>query len=190
MEEEYFVGVDASFSRTGVALLKKSDDPSKVAVVVKSVSITAPTYEENKYQLEYTMEGADWLARKILKQIKSWSKDYNIVMGVIEYPVLATRSGAYLGLIQQAMYMLYPWLNIPFFGVPSNAIKSVSKYKSKAELVDWCQRHFQFDCETHRRGRWVINHDESSAIVLAYIGIQIRSNSYTKSKKIFYRVIG
>lgn len=188
--EEYVVGVDPSFKRTGVALLKKSDDPSKVAVVVKSVSITAPTYEENKYQLEYTMEGADWLARKILKQIKSWSKDYNIVMGVIEYPVLATRSGAYLGLIQQAMYMLYPWLNIPFFGVPSNAIKSVSKYKSKAELVDWCQRHFQFDCETHRRGRWVINHDESSAIVLAYIGIQIRSNSYTKSKKIFYRVIG
>lgn len=184
------MGVDPSFKRTGVALLKKSDDPSKVAVVVKSVSITAPTYEENKYQLEYTMEGADWLARKILKQIKSWSKDYNIVMGVIEYPVLATRSGAYLGLIQQAMYMLYPWLNIPFFGVPSNAIKSVSKYKSKAELVDWCQRHFQFDCETHRRGRWVINHDESSAIVLAYIGIQIRSNSYTKSKKIFYRVIG
>lgn len=184
------MGVDPSFKRTGVALLKKSDDPSKVAVVVKSVSITAPTYEENKYQLEYTMEGADWLARKILKQIKSWSKDYNIVMGVIEYPVLATRSGAYLGLIQQAMYMLYPWLNIPFFGVPSNAIKSVSRYKSKAELVDWCQRHFQFDCETHRRGRWVINHDESSAIVLAYIGIQIRSNSYTKSKKIFYRVIG
>lgn len=188
MEEEYFVGVDASFSRTGVALLKKSEDPTKDAVVVKSVSITAPIYEENKYQLEYTMEGADWLARKILKQIKSWSKDYNIVMGVIEYPVLATRSGAYLGLIQQAMYMLYPWLNIPFFGVPSNAIKSVSRYKSKAELVDWCQRHFQFDCETHRRGRWAINHDECSGVVLAHIGLQIRTGEYKKSKKVFYKI--
>lgn len=186
--EEYICGVDPSYKRSGIALIKKSEDPTKDAVVVKSVSITAPTYEENKYQLEYTMEGADWLARKILKQIKSWSKEYNIVLGVIEYPVLATRSGAYLGLIQQAMYMLYPWLNIPFFGVPSNAIKSISKYKSKAELVDWCQRHFQFDFETHRRGRWIINHDESSAVVLALIGLQIRTGVYKKSKKAFYKL--
>lgn len=186
--EEYFVGVDPSFSRTGLALLKGSDNPFMLATVIHTDSISAPEYDKNKYQLEYTMEGADYLARQILKKIKLWSSNYNIVSGVVEYPVLATRSGAYLALIQQALYMLYPWLNIPFFGVPSNAIKSITKYKTKSELVEWCQHRFQFECGTYRRGRWSVNHDECSGVVLAYIGYLLRIGTYKNSKKEFYKL--
>lgn len=183
MDNQYVVGIDPSFTRTGLALAYYKDG----AVTIKEVcSISAPTYHDNKYQLEYTMQGSDFLAREILKQIARWNKKYPVSLCVIEYPVLATRSGSYLGLIQQALYMLYPWLGVSVQGVPSTAIKSMTKYKTKTQLVKWCQENLKFDCETIRKGRWCINHDECSGAVLAMIGLLIRTESYNKSHKIFY----
>lgn len=183
MEDKFVVGIDPSFTRTGLALAYCKDG----AVTVKEVcSISAPTYNDNKYQLEYTMKGSEYLAREILKQIKRWSTQFPIDLCVIEYPVLATRSGSYLGLIQQALYMLYPWLEIPIQGVPSTAIKSMTGYKTKTQLVKWCQSNLRFECETIRKGRWCINHDECSGAVLALIAHLIRTESYKKSHKIFY----
>lgn len=179
------MGIDPSFTRTGLALLKLDPVTSEV-LVVDTCSISAPTFSGDKYQLEFTMQGADWIARQSLKKIKAWHKMYPVTLGVVEYPVLATRSGSYLGLIQQALYMLYPWLDVNFIGVPSNAIKSISKYKSKSDLVEWSKSKFNFACETHRRGKWCINHDECSAIALAYIGTLIRMGKYKNSSKQFY----
>ena len=126
MGNQYVVGIDPSFTRTGLALAYYKDG----AVTIKEVcSISAPTYHDNKYQLEYTMQGSDFIAREIIKQIARWNKKYPVSLCIVEYPVLATRSGSYLGLIQQALYMLYPWLGVPMQGVPSTAIKSMTKYK-------------------------------------------------------------
>ena len=183
MDNHFVVGIDPSFTRTGLALASYKDG----AVSIKEVcSVVAPTYNDNKYQLEFTMQGSDWLAREILKQIARWNKVYPVDLCIIEYPVLATRSGSYLGLIQQALYMLYPWLDIPVQGVPSTAIKSMTKYKIKSQLVAWCRENLKFECETIRKGRWCINHDECSGAVLAAIGLLIRTESYKKSHKIFY----
>lgn len=181
---EYFVGIDPSYTRTGLALIKPCAGYGGEVVAVTSIS--APVYGTDKYALESTMRGAQQVSIAISRQIHEWSKTYNITNVVIEYPVLATRSGAYLGLIQQALYAYYPWLNLTVFGVPSTAIKSLSRYESKSQLVEFCKTHFSFSCETIRKGRWCVNHDECSAAVLAHIGILIRNSEYKKSSKLFY----
>lgn len=186
MSTLYYIGIDPSYTRTGLALCKERE--GSLGEVVSTASLSAPVYSTDKYELESTMRGAQQLAISMAKQLRVWSNSYPISCCVIEYPVLATRSGAYLGLIQQALFSYYPWINLNIYGVPSTAIKSISRYESKSQLVDFCRRSFHFSCETIRRGRWCVNHDECSAVVLAYIGSLLRNKQYKKSSKVFHLV--
>lgn len=181
----YFIGVDPSFTRTGLALIEESSLDGQ-ANVIEVASISAEATDVNKYQLECTLPASRNLANTIINKITEWCSNYSVEAIVIEYPVLASRSGAYLGLIQQALFDCYDRLIVPVISVPSTAIKSLSKYKTKSQLVHWCQSTYRYSCETVRRGRWCINHDECSAIVLAHIAYLIRTGKYGKSFKKFY----
>lgn len=181
----YFIGIDPSFTRTGLALIKEDLSDSS-AVVVEVSSISAEDTEVNKYQLECTLPASRHLANDIVSRVSAWCSVYPVEAVVVEYPVLASRSGAYLGLIQQALFDCYDRLVVPVLSVPSTAIKSLSKYKTKSQLVNWCKEKYKYECETIRRGRWCVNHDECSAIVLAHIAYLIRTGKYARSFKKFH----
>ena len=143
------VGIDPSFTRTGLACVSYE----KEVKVIEYLSTSST--ESNIYDLSKALYHADALSKKIDNFIKSHSPD----LIVIEYPVLATRSGAYLGLIQQALYqVIKPYKN---FMVPALAITSISKCKTKTALVNYTKELFDIS---------KINHDEASALVLCQLG--------------------
>lgn len=158
------IAIDPSYTRTGIFYTK--DDTFKVS----SVSIT------NKmiYDISEALKCADLLARDIVNLVSL--NDLKTV--VIEYPVLATRSGAYLGLIQQALFTrlkLIGFLGIELM-LPAQAVNSVTRAKNKTQIVEWAKKSFNYNEK--------INHDEATAMVLYRIGKMVLNSTYKNSYKI------
>ena len=151
--------IDPSFSSTGLALVEFREDGKSRVLKHERVSASSKTV----YKFGNVFKLADELAEQI---INFASPD----LWIIEVPVLETKSGCYLGMIQQALY--HRW-NAPVYLVPAQAINSYSKNKqrSKTYLVNFVKSHY-----TKLKGR--INHDEASAIILANILYAYLQGSY------------
>lgn len=142
------LGLDISYSRTGMAVVDTA-----------TISILAYTDCSASKKAVYDLSTSLKLAEDLSVKIKEFI-DSNVIDCIcVEYPVLATRSGAYLGLIQQALYPKWP--NCPVYMVPSQAINSFTKnkVKSKTFLVEWVKERFKIR----------LNHDIASAVILAML---------------------
>jgi len=161
------LGIDPSYTRTGVSVL--NPDTSFI-LLCKSLSVT----KKSVYQLPQTMTYANILADQLWFDI-SITKPSVIS---IEYPVLATRSGAYLGLIQQALFDILKFYKVSarVFLFPSQAITSVTRCRTKSDLVTWCKSKFIFHEDILK-----FNHDEASAMVLAHLADLVIGGAYKNS---------
>lgn len=180
----FYIGIDPSFTRTGIAVVERTDHGYRLHA---ADSISAPKYDSDIYQIDVTLKASQWLAVAIMERVSEWSKQYDITACCIEFPVLRTESGAYLALIQQALFERYPSLACPVYGVSANAIGSYTKTTNKARLVAWGIQNFEFDYPSLGRRCGMINHDEYSGAVLAIIASLIDYKEYTHNWKVFYK---
>lgn len=162
--------IDPSYTRTGVAIVEVTEPGIKV-LAYTSIKVT----DKSVYDLSMTLKMAEQLATQIIE----FGSDYKIDNYAIEYPVLATHSGAYLGLIQQALYS--KWGKAPVYMLPAQAINSYTKAKSKTDIVNYVKANFQ---ELSSK----INHDEASAIVLACILNSHLKGLYKNTVKVLKKV--
>lgn len=180
----FYLGIDPSFTRTGIAVVERE---AGTYTLHAAMSISAPKFESDIYQIDVTLKASHWLAAAIMQQVEEWCRELDITACCIEFPVLATESGAYLALIQQALYELYPRLPVPVYGVSANAIGSYTKTGNKARLVAWGLQNFKFNVPRLGRRGGFINHDEYSGAVLAIIASLIDHKEYTHVCKTFYK---
>lgn len=159
------IGIDPSYTRTGVCVLNTE--------VMRAKFYTISVSDAMVYNIAYTLVSARVLAVELYVLINN--NNPSIVS--IEYPVLATRSGAYLGLIQQAFYDLL--CNFKYKGrvimLPSQATNSVTKAKTKTDIVKWTTEVLSV--------KKTINHDEATAGVLACTAFKIFKGEYKNSHK-------
>lgn len=157
------LGIDPSYTRTGVCINKDG------ALSFKTISVATKSV--------YAIEEAMTMARKLSRLIYYLIEEHSPDIVAIEYPILATRSGAYLGLIQQAIYDRirnngYKGTYILF---PSQAINSVTKNKSKTKshIITWIQDYMNEKTK--------INHDEASAGVVTKLVEMVKTKEYKNS---------
>ena len=182
----FYIGIDPSFTRTGLAVVERDVG---VFTLHEAVSISAPKLEDDIYQIDITLRSSRWLAVAIMEQLDKWLKEYDITAICIEFPVLRTESGAYLALIQQALYERYDALTVPVYGVSANAIGSLTKTHNKARLIAWGLQNFKFNTARLGRTGGRINHDEYSGAVLAIIASKIDHREYEYVWKEFHKPI-
>jgi len=108
------------------------------------------------------------------------SLDYKVI---VEYPVLASRPGAYLAILNGylASTLQENGRVSSIVWVPPMAVNSFSKNKedSKTYLVNYAMDEF---CLSKR-----ISHDEATALILAKMLIAIRTNKYKNSYFVYNR---
>lgn len=162
-----YIGLDPSFSRTGYCELYEDK-------LYKVDSITAAGDVD---RIHIAMQNAYDIAAVVRKKILTLREkmpEESIVIGV-EYPILATRSGSYLGLITAKLDGAFRSLkNLTVYYIPSVACKSVTKAKTKTELVKWVK-------ESEIVNKFKGNHDEATAVVLAEISRRIHCKEYKNS---------
>lgn len=204
----YVGGIDPSYTNTGLALLRvTSGQVNPTIEVVERFSFKAfnPQRSRNNrkndvYELENTVFAASHVASVVKGTFTTWAEKWEIDLNstipslslFVEYPALATPSGAYLGFIQQALYDAFSsWgVNVPLYAFPPVAINSHTHTKTKTELVEWVKSNVAFTCPIKRKGsEGALNHDEASAVVLALLGQQVLSFSYGKSYKCYVESI-
>lgn len=157
------LGIDPSFTRTGIAVLNKE------SITTSTVSVT----DKSVYEIDKTL----MMSRKLSRLIFDKVIEHNPKIIIIEYPILATRSGSYLGLIQQAVYDRLK--NLKYQGtlilVPAQAINSITKNKTKTKthIINWVKDNTTLTTK--------INHDEASAVVLTKLAQLIEQKEYKNS---------
>ena len=91
------VAIDPSFTRTGVILYRNKENYSLFSI----------THNENVYSVITALEDATKIAMDIKKIVKeNLQKDEDLEF-VVEYPILATRSGSYLVIILAKLDSLF-----------------------------------------------------------------------------------
>ena len=186
------IGIDPSFTRTGVSVCEFTESSFSV---LDKYSISIPDdlkkaahgksvrSKSDVYDLENTVRSSRWLANIIGKYIDYCKSRFGCVDALaVEYPALATRSGAYLGFIQQAIYdeVISRFEGeLSVVALTPTATKSLTKYTTKSELVIWCKSNFDL---SHLKS---VNHDEATAMVLSYLFKEVYYKRYKKTYKVY-----
>lgn len=165
------VGIDPSFSRTGLSIWRSTDDYEVYSI----------TFNGNEENLMKAMDNAFKISKEIRKYILEIDDDEIVV--AVEYPIMATRSGSYLSMITCKLDSLFRAMKLEkVIYLPSVAIKAFTKAQTKTDLVKWLK---QSDIVDKFNG----NHDEASAIVLGEIARLAVEGKYKKSAfKIDYSI--
>lgn len=202
------LGVDPSFSRTGMCLL---DTDSNSVVGVSSLSVPKVHKEGTIFQFSNSFPAAKWHATEVLKWVDEYAVSLDAVF--IEYSALSSRSGGYLLPLQCMMYTEFESVlsassydapeearSVPFYLIPPTAINSIvrpkkvqkrpkkgeipevpphkiSKEEGKRMIVDWVDAQYGLR----------LNHDEASAVILAYIGYMILRGEYKNTYQLCNR---
>lgn len=168
------IGVDGSYTRTGVAIIE-SKTKYKLFSITRSGDV-----DKIHVAMQHAFEIAAELG-KIIRFYKNEHPDEEFVLGV-EYPILATRSGSYLGLLSSKLDSLFRSIRgLEVYWIPSIACKSFTHTKSKTELVNWVKN--SGIVETIKSSN---NHDECTGVVLAEIARLARNKEY---KNTTFRVL-
>lgn len=165
------LGIDPSFSRTGLAFYDSQGE-----CTTKSIS---------KAGLNYKIDTCLQHAAEEAKELQTFIQGLNLeepIDVVYEYPVMASRSGAYLAVLMAKFDSMLKGLarkglikTITY--VPPTAVPAYTGIlkKNKTEIVAFAKQ-----LENSR-----FNHDEATAIILVKIGSDILRGKYHKS---FYKV--
>ena len=150
--------IDPSFTGTGVSL------------TIDGEIIDCRQFEKVLTDSVYQINVGLAAARMVAANFKDFIEEYYDASSedptyfVIEYPILSTRSGAYLGLITSKLdSMLGKYKNARVFYVPAIACKSYTKTNSKTDLVNWVKQNIQ-----NSKGMFK-GHDQATALVLTEI---------------------
>lgn len=164
------LGIDPSFTGTGLCLFGEDIKTTKISVKGACYSSIVDNHNACK---------------TIGDSIISFIGD-NKVHVICEYPAFATRSGAYLailnGYLSSVLQKCPNVLSITW--VPPTACDSFTKNKehSKTYLVEWCKHKKLITKRT--------SHDECTAIILAKLWEAIRNKQYKNSYFIWSREDG
>lgn len=171
-EVSNIIAIDASFTRTGICCYLESGE-----VVLKSISRPG-----SNYQVDACLQHSSEIVSE-LKEIISKTPIRDAVL-VYEYPVLASRSGAYLAVLMSKMDSLFRVLGKrglvkTVLYVPPVAVSAYTGIlmKDKTSIVKFAEGVY--------KGNKKYNHDVATAIILAEIGKECIRGTY---KKTFYKV--
>lgn len=161
MGGKLIVGIDPSFTRTGVCVYNGTYSFKSFSSLSKDV-----------YKIDNCLFYSKLLAQDIVSYIKSLGIPYLVAQ---EYPVMATRVGGILSVLMANLYNLIKetFPDSFYYAIPSMAIKSLTKTNTKNSLLSFVNSNFNIDTK--------INHDEASALILALIGIRINKCKYKHS---------
>lgn len=201
------IAVDPSFSRSGLCLLDSEDG----VIATTSISVPKVHKEGTIFQFYNSFPAAVWHARAI----KEWVEEYAVRLDAVfmEYSALSSQSGPYLLPLQCMMYTEFESVlsassynvpeearSVPFYLIPPTAINSIvrpkkakkrpkkgeipevpphkiSKEEGKRLIVDWVDAQYGLR----------LNHDEASAVILAYIGYMILRGEYKNTYQLCNR---
>lgn len=166
------IAIDASFSRTGICCYSDTGE-----IHLKSVSRPG-----SNYQVDMCLQHSS----EIVNELKSILTKVSLKEAILvyEYPVLASRSGAYLAVLMSKMDSLFrvlakKGLIKTILYVPPVAVSAYTGVlmKDKTAIVQFAEGIY--------KSNRAYNHDIATAIILAKIGQECIEGKY---KKTFYRV--
>lgn len=201
------LAIDPSFSRSGLCLLDSEDG----VIAITSISVPKVHKEGTIFQFSNSFPAAVWHARAI----KEWVDEYSVCLDAVfmESPALGSASGGYLLPLQCMMYTEFESVlsassydapedahSVPFYLISPTAINSIvrpkkakkrpkkgeipeepshkiSKEEGKRMIVDWVGAQYGLH----------LNHDEASAVILAYIGYMILRGEYKNTYQLCNR---
>ena len=185
------LGIDPSYSRSGIALLSDSDG----VLSYSSISIPSVVKRGSIYQFSVSFPASVWHAREC---IEWWvSQGFGSVDAIfMEYPALSSAMGAWLLPLQCSFYReldVAGYGSVPFYLVPPTAINSYVLPKkpklkrgevpevpwvkptgkvAKQMIVDWVRDRYGVECD----------HDEASAVVLGHLGLGVLRGDFSQLK--------
>jgi hypothetical protein len=166
------IAIDPSFTRCGVAVYNSSSDS-------EFLSIEPEIKEKGIVSIDEALRQAYDISNQFRKIIMSNTEEEDDYLIVVEYPILATRLGSYLGIITAKLDSVFRVLKCPtVIYLPAIAVASATKARTKTDLVKWVKE----DMKIPFKG----NHDEATAYVLAKLGEDVLNKKYKHSFKIMH----
>lgn len=159
----FLVGIDPSFRGTGIAIFDKVNSS-----IVKTQKISSEFSYSDIAQIHTA-------AISICNSVNEVLKGFKFEAICVEYPALATRSGAYLAILNGLLSATLYKYKVPVYWVPPIACDAYTgnKLHKKSFLVEWCKVKHLIDKR--------VTHDEATAIVFTQILNDVLSGNYTKS---------
>ena len=118
------------------------------------------------------MENAFLIAKDVRPFLDQIDEEFIVV---VEYPIMATMTGAYLSMITTKLDSLFRSYKVEHvYYLPSIAVKSYTKTNSKSEIIKWVKATGLAVGKSY-------NHDEATALVLAEIGLKCHQGKYKNS---------
>lgn len=166
MKSTNIIAVDPSFTRTGVAIFKDG--------ILVTKSLKNPT---SNYKIDVCLKHSLELA----KQLQALIQEQKLSAATLcyEYPILASRSGAYLAVLMAKFDSMFRWaikngyLSQVLY-VPSTAVPAYTGLltNDKTGIVNFAK-----SLVPDKK----FNHDEATAVILAHIADDILQGEYKKS---------
>lgn len=171
------IGIDPSFTSTGVAVTTDTGEYLDSTCISANIKIYESITACQDAAFEVTEGLSEYLNPLVLKCIEL----YEQLTIIVEYPALATRSGAYLGILHGYLSVMLNSLSdthkdlIKVIYVPPTACNSFTKNKTKTKsyLVNYCKQN-----------NWVfkrLNNDICTAVIFCHLWIAIQEKSYKNS---------
>lgn len=159
------VGIDPSYTRSGIIVYKDKDNYKCYSIAPEDKGTSIVTLTE-------AMKQASNIGRQLKAILKEIDEPYTVV---VEYPIMSTRLGSYLGIITAKFDSLFSALKCGrVIYLPAVACGAFTKATTKSDLVKFVKEH---DFVTDFKG----NHDEATAVVLAEVGMKVLNGTYKNS---------
>lgn len=193
----YLVGIDPSFSRSGLSVLSSEGD----VVACTSVEVPDVLKKGSIYQFSGSFAAAEWHARECVSWLSSLGLTGGFDAFFVEYPALSSPMGAWLLPLQCMLYSALgrsDLATVPMYLMPPTAINSFvlpkkpklkkgeipevpwvkpTKQEAKGLIVRWVLDHYGVEC----------NHDEASAVVLAHLGRGVLAGTSNVKYQLLHR---
>ena len=160
------VGVDPSFRATGIVVW---DETSSTLLFHTKFDTGEPVYSK--------ITDVHHAAERLIEVLRDVYNKFPDADWIVEYPALATRSGAYLAILHGYIaQFLNSRVNIKSVTyVPPTSCNSFSSNKSKTKsyLVRFVRENYNI------KGRF--SNDEATALILANLLVAIRNKEYKNS---------
>lgn len=157
------LAIDPSYTRTGLALIYKDDN---------GIEQTRTSSSKNGGACYHDISQNHKACEELWNEIKLFSTGVLEFDVVIEYPALATRSGAYLAIMNGFLASrLKRWYKVrDIYWIPPTACNSFTKnkLKTKSYIVQWVKSFYKAK----------INHDEATALVFIKLYEAIKNKQY------------